>query len=100
MTPGELAQVMVERIKLPDYGILPDHPFSANLYKTPKERSWTGQEFSGVKCTVWLSRYWMEAVYNIVLAQFAMTTIVVAVWSLNPVHKQSDRISCDFTIVL
>jgi len=48
--------VAVNRIHLPDYAFLEGHEFSASLYKSQPEASWTGEVFDGIKVTCWFQR--------------------------------------------
>ena len=95
---GEVAQVAIKSIRLPDYDFIPGHEFSASMYRTTDEDSWTGEIFSGIKCTCWFQRIYTNDFYNIVIAQFCLTSLVLGVWTLDPVDH-GNRIANDFVLV-
>ena len=43
---GEVAQVMVRNMHLPDYRLIPGHEFTALIYCTERGDSWTGEQVS------------------------------------------------------
>eukprot|EP01046_Picozoa_sp_COSAG06_P036814 COSAG06_NODE_4095_length_4581_cov_5.947345_1_plen_652_part_00 len=96
---GEVAQVMTAGIVLPDYQCIPRHEFTALLYSTDPEQSWTGEQFSGVKCSVWFQRRHENDLYNIAMVQCALTSLVAGVWTLDA-EDVEERVANDFTLVL
>ena len=76
--------------------LIPKHEFTALLYDTEREKSWTGDQFSGVKVAVWFQRRHENDLYNIAIVQMALTSLVAGVWTMEP----ENRLEPDFTLVL
>ena len=92
---SEVAQVAIKSIRLPNHHFIPGHEFSASLYRTTEEDSWTGEIFSGIKCTCWFQMVYTNDFYNIAMTQFCLTSLVLGVWTLDHA-EHGNRTANDF----
>jgi hypothetical protein len=90
---GEIAQVLTDNVMLPDYDFIPGHEFTSSLYRTDAKQSWSGETYSGIKCTCWFQRKAENDFYNIVVPVFALTSLLMCVWTFKPVADLVARVS-------
>ena len=92
---GKIADVPFERISLVDYDFIAGHEYTASLFQTSPQSSWSGEVYSGAKVTCWLQRKHEGVHSSSWFTQLWLTTLVLGVWSQEP--GDSNRIGADFT---